>query len=83
MLYQKTQRHTNCDCSKNSTKLVRHDDQSYVQERGPGITIELPTHLFDHRLAQNLESVSCLSDYSPLWAPASPLTEQTSDRAAR
>ena len=39
-----------------TTKLARHDDQSYIQERGPGITIELPTHLFDPHIVQNLES---------------------------
>ena len=31
----------------NSSKLAGHDDQSCIQERGPGITIHLPTHLFD------------------------------------
>ena len=37
-----------------TTKVARHHDQSYTQERGASITVQLPTHLFDHHVVQTL-----------------------------
>ena len=43
-----------------ATRLVTHDDQSYIQVRGPGITIELPIHVFDpHHVQTPLQAPVC------------------------
>ena len=65
ILYQKTQKAPTTTAQQShqnpratTTELERHDDQSYIQERGPGFTVKLQTHLFDPHLVQTLQPTS-------------------------
>ena len=57
-LHQKSQKHITIAVQQRhqtkrgtTTKLAGHDGQSHLKKRGPIITIQLPTHVFDFHLS--------------------------------